>query len=501
MADLAGFLWSYRRVMGLALAVAGLCSFMGALALFLTGPVERIGTLPFRLLFASAAQNRYPNGTAFNPVEIVAPPVLREVFQANDLQRFGEYEAFEQSVFVLGANTEVDTLSQEYQARLSDTRLTPVLRARLQEEIRSRRAAFIDPIFSLNIRSGRGMTALPPELTEKVLRDTLATWAQHAHNRKGATRYNIPILSKNILDRSVIEREDYFIAIDMLRAKTYRVMGTLETLAHLPGGQLIRVGQQKLSLAEVRSNLEDIIRFRLVPLLDLIRSEGITKNPRALRLYANNQLFQLRLEREQSMSLVASLQSALGSYTAQRPSDPRDPQTVGGGREKPISPPMTTQVDQSFLDQLMAVGTAADDQDYRRKMTDRIIEAGGRAGFVQREEAYYQELAQSLRTMDARSNGSPATMALIKARTAHAFDEVAQAIDLVSAVYDQLSAQNLRASTQLYGTTGRHTIRTRRARSVSTLGLVVLLALLLAFVATLAACALHYQFARRRTPR
>jgi hypothetical protein len=427
--------------------------------------------------------------------------VLREVFQANDLQRFGEYEAFEESVFVLGAIRGVDRLTQEYQARLGDPRLTPVFRARVEEELRTRRATLIDPVFSVNIRSGRGLTSMPSEQTEKVLSDTLATWAEHTHNRKGATRYNIPILSKDILDRSLLEREDYFIAIDILRAKTYRVMGTIETLAHLPGGQVIRIGQQKLSLAEIRSNLEDVIRFRLVPLLDLIRSEGITRNPRALRRYANNQLFQLRLEREQSLSLVRSLQGALGSYTAQRPSDPRDPQNVGGASAKPTMAPMTTQMDQSFLDRLMAFGTAADDQEYRRRLTDRIIEAGERAGAVQREEAFYQDLVQNLRMMDARSNGSPATVALIKARATQAFDEVSQAADQVSAVYDQLSAQNLRASTQLYATTGPHTLRTRRAVSLSTLGLFVFLLFVLTFVSTLAAYTLHHRLTGRGTTR
>jgi hypothetical protein len=496
MADFAKFLRNYRRVVMLALAGAGLCALIGALVLFLRAPSERIGTTPFRLLFESAAQDRYPNGTVFSPTEIVAPPVLREVFQANNLQRFGEYKAFEQSMFILGANPAGKRLVDEYQARLGDTRLTPVNRARIEEEFRTKRLALIDPVFSVNLRTGRALAALPPELVEKVLRDTLATWAEHAYNRKGATRYNIPILSKDILDRAVIEREDYFIAIDILRAKTYRVIATIETLGNLPGGQLIRIGEQKLSLAEIRSNLEDVIRFRLEPLLDLIRSEGITKNPGALRQYANNQLFQLRLEREQSLSLVRSLQRAIDLYTTQRSSATRDLQHPGVARGTATAAPVTSQMDQSFLDRLMSFATAADDQEYRRKLTDRIIEEGERAGTIQREEAYYQDLAQNLRAMDARSSGSPAAMALIKTRTTQAFDEVSKAAADVSAVYDELSVQNLRASTPLYTTTGPHVLRTRRSVSVSALVLLVFLLFVLTFVAMLAGGVLHHRLTR-----
>ncbi len=498
MPRLAAFLWSYRRALGLALLVGGLCSLVGALALFLMAPAERIATLPFRLLFEGAAQNRYPNGTLFSPMEIVAPSVLREVFRANHLEQFGAYEAFEQSVFVLGANKDVERLTEEYQARLSDVRLTPVYRARIEEELRTRRAAMIDPVFSVNIRSGVGPTAVPLQQTEKILSDTLATWAEHVHNRKGATRYNIPILSKDILDRSLIEREDYFIATDVLRAKTYRVMGTIETLARLPGGQSIRIGDQKLSLADIRSNLEDTIRFRLVPLLDFIRTQGITKNPAALRLYANNQLFQLRLEREQSLNLVTSLQRALRSYTAERPNAPR-PQIGGRADEKVDAAPTTPSMDQSFLDRLVALGTAADDQEYRRTLTDRIIEAGARSGDLQREEAFYQDLAMNLRTMGGRSDESPATVALIEARTTQAFDEVSQAASHVSAVYDQLSAQNLRTSTPLYATTEPYTFSTRRAVSSSTAGLLVVVLFMLMLVSTLAGCTVHHRLTRRRT--
>ena len=57
------------------------------------------------------------------------------------------------------------------------------------------------------------VVTMPPSLVNKVLDDTLATWARQAAERKGALLYEIPVLSKNILTREGTEREDTLIAV------------------------------------------------------------------------------------------------------------------------------------------------------------------------------------------------------------------------------------------------------------------------------------------------
>ncbi|MBE3112431.1 MAG: hypothetical protein IMZ46_18310 [Acidobacteria bacterium] len=123
-------LWRYRKVIGIAfLVVFGLFA-TASLASYLRFPAEQVATLEFRLLFEGADKGQYPNGTKFNPTEIASAPVLNEVFKANDLQRFGRYDAFKETLFILQSNPELDLLSYEYQAKLADTKLTPVDRAR-----------------------------------------------------------------------------------------------------------------------------------------------------------------------------------------------------------------------------------------------------------------------------------------------------------------------------------------------------------------------------------
>ena len=119
-------LWLYRQVISLAVAGVMACFVVAMLAAYVFQAVERLGTVELRLLFEGAGQGQYPNGTLFSSAEIRSTPVLTEVFEINDLERYGSYEDFNDSIFVLQSNLELELLSYEYQAKLADSRLSPV---------------------------------------------------------------------------------------------------------------------------------------------------------------------------------------------------------------------------------------------------------------------------------------------------------------------------------------------------------------------------------------
>ena len=87
--------------------------------------------MQFRLLFKGAAENKYPNESNFSASEIVETSVLSEVFQQNDLQRFGSYEDFKNSFAVLSSSREGELMDRDYAARLADTKLSAIERSRL----------------------------------------------------------------------------------------------------------------------------------------------------------------------------------------------------------------------------------------------------------------------------------------------------------------------------------------------------------------------------------
>ena len=493
-------MWLYRRVINFAVAGVMGIFVVAIVAAYVFLPVERSGTLEFRLLFDGADQGEYPNGTLFSSAEITSTPVLTEVFETNDLERYGSYGDFKNSVFVLQSNRELELLSYEYEARLADSRLSPVDRANIEEEFQTRRDSLTDPRFSLNLREDVRVAEMPRSLVSKVLDDTLATWARQADERKGALRYDIPVFSKNILRRDLIETEDYITGIDILRAQVRRIIANIEQIATLPGAAVIRIGDGRTSLAEIRVNLEDVLRFQIQPLVGMIRMTGLSRDPESLGRYVDDQLFQISLERAETGTRVAAVQESLRAYMLQKGAVAVPEAGAGGAipRPAPGGEAMMPQLGESFLDRLVEMSTMNSDIEYRQRLTDRIIEESVAMAALEREQAYYEDFSLALQDLGPRSEGANQESELvgIKTRFDGAFDQVVAAVDQVNAIHEELSTQNLNPTTLLYTVTEPFTMRTERALSLPSIALYAMLVFMLSLVLVPLGCLAHSYFQR-----
>ena len=487
-------LWRYRSVIAASVALVTVLFAIVLIAYRLRSPVERIASIQFRLLFDGAAQNRYPNGTPFSPSDIVGAPVVADVFAANDLKRFGAYEYFKQILYVQQASLAQSALSSEYQAKLADVKLTPVERAKIEEEFKNKRETLVDPVFSLSMRRSERFHEIPASLVEKVLTDVLETWAQQADLRKGALRYQVPILSSKSLTRDNIVSDDYLITADLLRSRAVRIVRTIDDLEKLPGALTMRTSKDHVSLPEIRASLEDSIRFDIEPLLGIIRSQGITKNAQQLAMYASNAAFQIRLDKEEIEGRARALQAGLREYMSQpgavmSATPPRESTNRPGVEMQTVMP----QLSESFIDQLQQVfvRTSKDEIEYRRNLTNQLIEENKRATTFDRDLAYYEDLAKSVKGIGAKSSGSPELIKLIDERTTKAFDLISKATDQLSEFYTELSAQNLGSAASLYVITGPFAQRDEGSLSIRILGLLYALTMLVTFLSVPAGCLMH----------
>ena len=151
----------------------------------------------------------------------------------------------------------------------------------------------------------------------KILDDTLAEWARQASEQKGALKYDIPIFSNNILQRDVVTREDYLVAVDILRTKVSKILFNIDSISEVPGASLMRTGKTHLSLAEIRLNLEDLLRFDIEPSISLIMSSRLSKDPLRAKMYLQDQLRQIVLSREQAQQRIKAVQEPLREYVTQ----------------------------------------------------------------------------------------------------------------------------------------------------------------------------------------
>jgi hypothetical protein len=451
-----------RRTIGLiALAIAAVYVVVALASLF-RAPSEQLSSVQFRLLFEGAERGQYPNDTPFSPMEIVAPPVITEVFRINDLQRFGEYKDWKDALYVQQSSPALDMLTYEYQTRLADARLTPVDRVRIEEEFRSKREAMTDPSYTLTLRRNQRFARLPADLSEKILNDTLKVWAEQAELRKGVLKYQAPIISSRIVTRESLEALDYIAAADRLRSQALRVMRSIEEMSKLPGALTIRTAKDDVTLPELRARLDDVLRFELEPLIGLIRAEGLTKEPRMLDVYASSIAFQLQLDKAEAEARARAVKQALGDYINQTSSG-----TVatsargdanGGGN-------VTPQLSESFLDKLqeMSALTQKGELEYRRRLTDQGIAENRLAASYEREMAYYDELAKGLRAMRPSSSASPGLLESVRGRMKAAFDSVDRATNQLTTLYQEMSAHNLNPAARLFALTGPYSHVTRRS--------------------------------------
>jgi len=431
--------------------------------------------------------------------------VMSEVYANNTLERyFPNFEDYKSSVFMMEANRDVELLDLEYQGRLSETKLTPVDRARIEAEYKKKRESLSVPIYSLNFRREERATTIPTSLLNKMLGDVLSTWARQADQRKGALKYNIPVYSRNILQKEFIEAEDYIVGIDILRAKVVRILSSIDQLVRLPGASVIRVGPEHISLGEVRVNLEDTVRFKLQPLIGMVRTSRLSKDPRLLTIYLENQLFQIKLEREEESKKTKTLQDSLRTYMTERGSI-----AVQGGQQGAASaagsrasgtletPALIPQFGESFLDRLVALSTQNSDVKYRQELTDKIIVQGLPSATLDREAMYYEELLKMIKGMDSGGKSATdktATIQVVKARTDEAMAGVLKALDQINAIYQELSVQNLNPLTMLYKVTSAFSTRTERAFTLRSAALYGALTLFLSLILVPVGCLIHNYF-------
>lgn len=494
LAPLFRLLSAYRWVLALAVVSAVVVCGLLLVGLAAILPSERTGSIQFRVLFDGAADNRYPNGTTFSPAEIIATPVLSEVYRANDLKRFGLYEDFKDSMAVLRSSVALDMLAANYSARLADAKLTPVDRARLEEEFRKKREAITDPVYTLTIRRHERLNVMPPTLMEKVLNDTLVGWAKQADELTGVTRFDLPVFSRNILKKEILDK-DFLMAADGLRVQARRAADLANKLMALPGASSIRSRKDETTLSDVSFDLADTLRNQIEPLVYLIQERGLTNDPQSMSQYLHGQVVELRLERDATRARIAGLQNALQGYMATKWTRPGEgsagtgtsARSGQGGEIQMLIP----QISDTFLDRIIAMSsqTQASDLEYRKRLTDRIIKEGEALFELERSTSYYEGLEKTVRA--GSRDTSAAQEATIRTQLRSAFEALVVAVNRLITLYDEVSAQRLNPAAMLYAVSDPFTIKTQRAMTSSTAVLFLAFAALFTLVVAPVGCAIH----------
>jgi hypothetical protein len=482
---------AYKAVILLCFAATAIAAAVALILAYLLGPSQRITTLPFRLDFQGATEGKFPNGLRYSATDIISSPILLKVFAANQLDRFTSFKDFSQSVFVLESNRAYELLAADYQARLADARLTAIDRERIQREFELKRQSINKNEYSINYARTRRTDTIPETTVRKALLDILNAWANYAVNEQHVLEYPVAVLSPQVVDDAAVDPTDYIAAIQVLRAKIYRVLNNIAAIEKLPGAEQAKTGPDRTSLEEIKIRLEELVRFRLEPLVAVVRGSGLVRNMAITTRFLENQLAydqrQLKAAQDraeaarESLAVYAGEQRSLSGATAEASQTSKTSARAAGETVMP-------QLSDSFLDRLLTLTSQSADTQYRQKLVDEYRTAAKETIPFEQAVAYDQQILQEVRGSSA--GGATVSAATVQTQMVGAQQQVRALIGSVNQIY-QIVSRNLNPSTQLFSTAAPPTTRTERTRSLARLGLYYLLILLLALPVIIVASLIH----------
>ena len=484
---------AYRALIGMTMAAVAIGYFAVALAVYLLAPSSRVTIVPFRLDWEGATRGEYPNGQKFSAAEIISTPVLVKTFKDNELSRYTTYTDFTKSVVVLQANEAMEALAREYQARLADARLTSVDRERIQREYELRLAAIAKNAYSVNyIRKGRKSDAIPETVVRKVVQDILRNWAIFAANERHVLQYRVAVLSPDVVSAAVTGGTNPIIDIIMMRDKVQRLMFNIGQLRRLPAAELART-KDGLTLSDIQIRLDDVIRYRLDPLIIRVAAAGLDNRTETIR-FLEAQLATDERRLQAQIQKAKAVQETLAIYMDTKRSDSSadlaastDQPRQRGTQDETVTP----QITEGFLDRLMQLTARSVDSEFRERLAEEYRSESLLVGPMQESVAYDRDMLALIRGI---SGGSAITPGAVASSIPQFRNEVRALAVKVGEIHTDLS-RNLNPGTELL-TTFAALSRIERGISLKRLAMYGVLALALTLPATIILCLLHAHIKR-----
>jgi hypothetical protein len=490
LSHLVRVLRSYLPVIALSLLAVAVGYLLVAVTMYVTSPSQRVTTLQFRVEFEGADRGQYPNGTKFSSAEIISTPVLLKVYNLNNIARFAKFNQFASSIFVLESNAAMEALARDYQSRLSDPRLTAVDRDRIQREYELKLASLSKNQFALNYLHTNRTDPIPEVLIRKVLHDVLREWASFVSNDQHVLLYRVPVLSPDMITASRTEDNNPVMAAEILRAKVLRIMANINELRKLPAAELVRSKADSLSLNDIHIRLDDIIRFRLEPLVNAIATAQLDDRADTIRFLETQLAYDERqLTAQQHVAEVS--RNAMTMYSNGQLNDPARPNSAqtaqGGGEAKTQPETVMPQLSDTFIDRLIQITSSSADHEFRQKFAEDYRLAAVAVVPLEQAVAYDRSVLDLVRRA---SGGGDISREAADRQINLTRDEVRHLVVTIREIYEALSA-NLNPSTSLMSVTGSPMTRVERTVSITRLALYGLLTLLVALPLIIFFCLLH----------
>ncbi len=429
-----------RFILIVATSVAAVVALFGGVYLRWGQPTRTVASLEFRPTFKGLEESMYPNGLPFSPNDVNAGPIIDMVFDANSLTDVCGREAFRAAFFVEQRSDQSVFLDLEYQSRLTEPRITAVERKALQEEHAAKRRAL--PLqYRLVFLAPPECIGLTPIIISKVMVDVIASWASEADTKRGVLKHQVEVLTPGTLDVKVDGPGGLLLKADLLRNALQRIARNIQEVSELPGAVLVRLGDDKVTLAEVRGKMMDLIGSRLDPLV-------MTSGPSMVKqssVWVAETIATADRKRQGAEQKIRYYQDSLRYYSGN--SEPvaavQRPSSAGGASGGTGTQIPAPTLDNSFINRIVELSDS--NVRFRQVLTRAMVDAQLEAVAEDQRASYYRRLLQT-----ASGTGSEAEAAELTERLDSIVADGKKLTKVFGDLYDEYSRVALRSSASLY---------------------------------------------------
>jgi hypothetical protein len=431
--------WTHRRL--LVVSTLG----MTALAIFLSGvyffwQARWTASLEFRPTFEGADIGEYPNLLRFAASDILDASVLDQVFDANKIQDLCSRSDFRASFLIEQHSAELQMIDSDYQSRLADARLTPVDRQRVLDEYRARRGSA--PVqYRLTFIRPASCRKVSSTVIIKVLNDVLLTWAQDSELKRGVLKQRVKVLTPSVLEFPKIADQSLFIRANLVWTNIDRIIRNMVEVEALPGAELVRFGESRVSFAEVKARLQDLQHSHLEPLMTTV---GAERDPASVR-WVKDALATAISQQTVAQNRAKVNLDALREYSGTVP-QPNVPRTEGD-RPKGAADlqSLTPQIDRTFIDRILEM--SGPNTTFRQELTRSMVKASLEAVEYESVVDHYQQLLAVL-----TSGGTAASKAEVGSKLQDIVTSAKEATREFNGLYDEWSRVAFRPGSAMYHT-------------------------------------------------
>jgi len=445
-----------------AVAIMAACYFLR--------PAQREGRVEIRLLFTGVEQGIYPNGTRFTLADIIAEPVLQEVYRRHKLEKAIGFEDFRHAFAVLHYNEALEDLRDDYAGRLDDKNLSQVERNKLEDEYESRRRALSNGDCVLVIKPAA--ETWPTGITAALAEDVLKIWEEQTRQR-GAFKFNLDIYSPNIISDIAPYRDDYLVLLDRIRVTINRILRNIEALENVPGAPLVRAGAKQVSLGELKALLRDEIRYKLSLIESPVYGLGLYRNRTFSQSYIDEQLFRLSRETMAATHNRLALEQALASYAASGAVQSSSATATASGSALNGGNALIPQISESLLNRMLDLSSQQSDVLFRQDLTRRQVEYGNQLADTENERQIYENMLRLLNTPNAdMEQERDAMQSWVSRQVSAMLKTLEEALGNLGLLYDEISRRSLEPTT-VYAITEPFSFARASAISLGRIALVV----------------------------